>query len=568
VKYFIAKTSGPRLSRRAFGVLAGAGAAASFIPAWNETVEAADSIACVPSTPTVTEGPYWVDEKLFRSDIRTDPSTGVARAGTPLALTIYVQNLSSGSCTPLSGAWVDIWHCDAKGIYSDEATYNPGGGTGSVNTTGQKFLRGYQVTDDNGKVAFTTIYPGWYSGRTIHIHFRVRTYNGSIVLGNFVSQIFFDETTNNIVLAQPAYSRSNTRDTQNSNDMVYNVTNRERMLAATTGNSSDGYAASITVGVTLAVPAAAAPSIASGGIGNAVSGAAGVVAGSWISIYGASLSTVTRALASSDILDGKLPTSLGGAGAKINGKSAYVQYVSPAQINVLAPSDTSLGTVAVTVSNASGTSNTMSASMQSALPGLSTLSGYVRAVRYPDGALVNGTGAAESGYTTSAAIGPGDVLSLFGTGFGPASGSPDTGTVFSGAYPTDNSVTVTIGSTPAEVIWAGLVGPGLYQINVRVPSSLPDGDQPVVAFIGGLSSQSSALLKVAASAKLSAAGTLLRQLMGHGPSPRMLLSHATLEHLFWLGGLNGPAQHAEGGSHLARVSLQAVEQQGGMIQLA
>lgn len=105
--------------------LAKAGAAMFFVPAWNEAIEAAESIVCVQTTPTVTEGPYWVDEKLFRSDIRTDPSTGVARDGAPLTLTINVQNLSGGNCTPLTGAYVDIWHCDAKGIYSDESTYNP-----------------------------------------------------------------------------------------------------------------------------------------------------------------------------------------------------------------------------------------------------------------------------------------------------------------------------------------------------------------------------------------------------------------------------------------------------------
>src|ERR1043165_6793503 len=93
------------ISRRAtLAALLGAGGAACFIPAWNETVEAADTITCVPTTPTVTEGPYWVDEKLFRSDIRTDPTTGVARVGIPLTLTINVENLSGASCTPLAGA--------------------------------------------------------------------------------------------------------------------------------------------------------------------------------------------------------------------------------------------------------------------------------------------------------------------------------------------------------------------------------------------------------------------------------------------------------------------------------
>src|SRR5215475_13117844 len=239
----------PITRRMTLAALAGAGGSALFIPAWNETVEAADTITCVATTPTVTEGPYWVDEKLFRSDIRTDPATGVARPGVPLTLTINVQNLSSSSCSALVGAYVDIWHCDAKGIYSDESTYNPGGGTGSVNTSGQKFLRGYQITDGNGQVTFTTIYPGWYSGRTIHIHFRIRTYSGTTVLGNFVSQIFFDDSGNNSVLAQTAYSRTTSRDTTNNNDMVYNVSNKERMLAVVSGSVDSGYSAALTAGV-------------------------------------------------------------------------------------------------------------------------------------------------------------------------------------------------------------------------------------------------------------------------------------------------------------------------------
>src|SRR5207244_1720129 len=191
-----------------------------FIPAWNETVEAADAITCVSPTPTVTEGPYWVDEKLFRSDIRTDPMTGVARAGVPLVLTINVQNLLGG-CAALVGAYVDIWHCDAKGIYSDEPTYNPGGGTGAVNTSGQKFLRGYQITDDSGQVQFTTIYPGWYSGRTIHIHVRIRTYSGTTLAGAFTSQLHFDDTISDAVLSQAPYNTRGARTTRNSNDMVY-----------------------------------------------------------------------------------------------------------------------------------------------------------------------------------------------------------------------------------------------------------------------------------------------------------------------------------------------------------
>jgi len=496
-----------RLPRRgALTFLGKLGVAGFFVPAWNEIVEAQGTITCVPATPTVTEGPYWVDEKLFRADIRTDPETGVAREGVPLTLTINVQNLSGSTCTPLVGAYVDIWQCDAKGIYSDEPTYNPGGGTGPVNTTGQKFLRGYLITNEQGQVRFTTIYPGWYTGRTIHIHFRVRTYSGETVLGNFVSQIFFPEEINDAVLALPAYSRTTGRNTINANDMIFRVANADRMLAAITAGPGAGYSASLTVGVTLRTEEAARPTIATGGVGNAVSGAPGVSPGSWIAIYGTNLTPATRAAASSDLVDGVLPTSLSGVSVQINGKAAFLQYVSPTQVNVLAPADTASGQVSITVTNATGTSNMVTTVMFPVLPGLSVLANYVRAVRYPDGAIINGTGSVEAGYTTSAAVGQGDIIALFGTGFGPVEeGAPETGTVFGGAYATTNDVDVRIGSVDAEVLWSGIVGAGLYQANVRVPAALADGDHAVIATVGGAASQTGALLKVAASVKLPAA---------------------------------------------------------------
>ncbi len=543
---FTTKNQATTVSRRStLSALAAAGIAARFIPAWNETVEAAETVACVSSTPTVTEGPYWVDEKLFRSDIRTDPATGVARAGVPLTLIINIQNLASSGCSPLAGAYVDIWHCDAKGIYSDEPTYNPGGGTGNVNTSGQKFLRGYQVTDANGQVTFTTIYPGWYTGRTIHIHIRVRTYSGSSVVGNFVSQIFFDETSNNTVLAQSAYSRSSARDTTNATDNIYQVANKERMLSATTGSVAAGYSSVITMGVSLTAPSASAPSISTGGVANAVSGSAGVAPGAWISVYGSNLATAARTLANSDIVNNAIPTTLGGVSVQIAGKAAYVQYVSQNQVNVLTPSTIGTGPVAVVVTNGAGTSNTASATAAAVLPGLSVLSNYVRAVRYPDGVVINGTGAAESAYTTSAAIGQGDVLALYGTGLGATTPAAQDGVVFTAAYPTTNTVTVTIGGQNAEVLWAGLVGPGLYQINVRVPTALGDGDQAVVASVAGATSQATALLKVAASARLTGADSATARLPGRRPERfRPLPASPQVEQVIHFAGLHGPERRA------------------------
>ncbi len=172
--------------------------------------------AAVDETPGVTEGPYWVDELIDRSDVRSDPTTGVVQSGLPMSLAVNVAQLNSdGSTSPLVGAYVDIWHCNALGIYSDIA---------AENTLGEKFLRGYQITDASGNVEFTTIYPGWYSGRTVHIHARVRVYNAATdsVIYNFTTQFFFDDSITNDVYANISpYTERPNRDTTNSTDSVY-----------------------------------------------------------------------------------------------------------------------------------------------------------------------------------------------------------------------------------------------------------------------------------------------------------------------------------------------------------
>jgi len=199
--------------------------------------------ACVV-TPTKTEGPYFVDERLNRSDITSNPTDGVARPGVPLALTFTVARVGSGGCTALSGAQVDVWHCDAGGVYSDVAANN---------SAGKKFLRGYQMTDSSGAAKFTTIYPGWYQGRAVHVHFKIRTFSGSSKTFEFTSQIFFDDTVTDAVFKVAPYSSRGTRDTRNQNDMVYTSNNNSgAMLLAALTPTSAGYAAAFAVGVNLA----------------------------------------------------------------------------------------------------------------------------------------------------------------------------------------------------------------------------------------------------------------------------------------------------------------------------
>jgi uncharacterized protein (TIGR03437 family) len=465
-------TEKPLDRRSTLAIIGGAGATL-FLSGESQTTQA--QLACTPQTPTVTEGPYWVEEKLFRSDIRTDPATGIARPGLPLNLTINVQDLEGASCGPLAGALVDIWHCDAGGLYSDVSANN---------TAGQKFLRGYQVSDDSGQVRFLTVYPGWYQGRTIHIHVRVRTYAGATVLSNFVTQLFFDDTINDIVMAQAPYnSRGGTRDTRNTNDNVYTpAANASRMLVSLV-KTSIGYDATITLGAPLNTAVAVLPAVGQGGVGSAASGAAGIAPGSWISIYGTNLAAASRVATSSDLILSHLPFSLGGISVSINNKAAFMHFISANQINVLAPPDTTTGLVPVTVTNSAGTSVAVSANLQPVLPAFFVVSNYVRALRASDHALV-----------VTAKIG--ETIEIYGTGFGPTSAPDDPGLVFSGGYPTNNAVTVTIGNVSAPVLFAGLVGAGLYQVNVTIPPGLANGDHQVIATVLGVTSAQGALLKV------------------------------------------------------------------------
>ncbi len=182
--------------------------------------------------PEMTVGPYFVDEKLNRADIRGD------RTGTELQLTLRVYSVGS-SCTPLVGAFVDIWHCDAAGLYSDVA---------AEGTAGQTFLRGYQVTDSNGVVNFTTIYPGWYTSRAVHIHFKIRdALTTNPTQYHFISQFFFNETLTTQVHAQAPYAAKGTRDTLNSTDNIYQNSGGSQMVLPVVQNGSV-YQATFDIG--------------------------------------------------------------------------------------------------------------------------------------------------------------------------------------------------------------------------------------------------------------------------------------------------------------------------------
>lgn len=191
--------------------------------------------ACVVR-PEMTEGPYYVDVDLVRSDIRSDATTGEIKPGTPLLLTFNVAQLSEGSCKPFEGAMVEIWHCDAEGRYS-------GVSDRGFKTVGQTWLRGGQVTDAKGVATFTTIFPGWYSGRTVHIHFKIIPHETKV----FISQLFFDDTVTAEAFTAKPYAAKGQPDTPNSADNIY----RDLMLLTAT-KTDQGYAATFDIGIDLA----------------------------------------------------------------------------------------------------------------------------------------------------------------------------------------------------------------------------------------------------------------------------------------------------------------------------
>lgn len=239
---------GRLLSRREAMALIGASGAA-LLTRPSLAAAAATPASCVVR-PQQTEGPYFVDKVLKRSDIRTDPATGQAKPGVPLQLAIVASLVTDEGCKPLPGAHVDLWQCDARGAYSDALDR-------SFDTVGQKFLRGYQLADESGTVRFTTIYPGWYRGRTVHVHFKVRTDPAQGQGYEFTSQLYFDDALTDRVHAREPYVSTGRR-TRNEDDGIFRSGGDQLMLALT--ESGGGYTDQFHVGVhPYQRPGAAAP---------------------------------------------------------------------------------------------------------------------------------------------------------------------------------------------------------------------------------------------------------------------------------------------------------------------
>jgi uncharacterized protein (TIGR03437 family) len=230
-------------------------------------------------------------------------------------------------------------------------------------------------------------------------------------------------------------------------------------------------------------------------VANAASFQSGFASATWISIFGSNFTTGTQVWQASDFVKGALPTSLGGVSVTINGNAAYVYYVSPTQVNVLAPDDTTTGAVTLVVTSSTNASTSFTVWKQTLAPAFFTIDNglYVAAV-HTNGTLVGASGLISGVTTTPAAAG--ETIEVYGTGFGPTNPALPTSQLVTTPEPLASDVTVLIGGVPATVVYGGLVEAGLNQINVTVPSSLSSGTYPIVALIGGVQTQTGVSITV------------------------------------------------------------------------
>jgi protocatechuate 3,4-dioxygenase beta subunit len=231
--------------RHALRGLAGTGAAlagARLLGAGAPLAPSPALAAACTLTAEQEEGPYYLGLERIRKNI-TEGKSG-------LRLDLHLTIVDSSTCKPIEGVAVDIWHCDAVGVYS---------GFGSEGTSGKTYLRGVRLTDADGLASFRTIYPGWYRGRATHIHLKAHVggsagpsrYSGGHVA--HTGQLFFSDTTTDKVAKLSPYTRNQTTRTRNSQDHVYTgehgagvVLHLGRRKA---GTIKSGFVAAITLGI-------------------------------------------------------------------------------------------------------------------------------------------------------------------------------------------------------------------------------------------------------------------------------------------------------------------------------
>jgi len=236
----------------------------------------------------------------------------------------------------------------------------------------------------------------------------------------------------------------------------------------------------------------AAPTITS--VSNAADIQSGIAMNSYISIYGSDLAPITRNWTNSDFSGTKLPTSLDGVSVTVNGNAAFVYYISPKQIDVLTPVDTTIGPVQVVVTDNGLVSNSISAAMQTYSPAFFLLKDNVSIAALHANSGIVGATTLYPGLSTPAVSG--ETIGLYGNGFGQTSPAIASGTIVTTPPACAATPTATVGGASAQVTYCGLVSAGLYQVNITIPAGTPSGNNAVVITFGGVASNANAMIAV------------------------------------------------------------------------
>jgi uncharacterized protein (TIGR03437 family) len=421
------------------------------------TASAAQTKFAGPSTLTGERGFLWGDAfaaKLSPAGNSLVYSTFIGGSDDDAGMAIAVD--SAGN------AYVGGFSASTNfPITSKTALQSTFGGetAGATDPTGDGFLS--QISPDGSAIVFSTYYGG--SG------------------DDAVSSVALD-AQGNVYLAGATVS-SNLAVTSNA---VQPAFGGDAQFSETLG---DGFLARIA-GITTVSPTG--PAITA--VVNGASFLPGIVPNSWITVYGTNLSSVTDFWT---IVNGQFPTQVDGVSVSVNGQPGYVEFISSGQINLVAP-NVGAGPMQVAVTNSAGTSLSVSSTSATFGPAF-----FLWAYKYAVATYQNYTYAVQNGViggVTTVAAKPGDILILWGTGFGPTTPAAPPGEEVpaTATYLTTDTVTVTIGNIPATVYGAALAPgfAGLYQVAIQVPATAPSGDQPIVASVGGVSSPSTTLITI------------------------------------------------------------------------
>ncbi|MFN7939532.1 MAG: IPT/TIG domain-containing protein [Bryobacteraceae bacterium] len=415
-------------------------------------------------TPAQTEGPYYPnvmpldrDNDLLVINDNITPAVGT--------VSWISGRILSKTGSPIRNAVMEIWAADNVGSYIHTS--------GALNGQRDSNYQGYGKfeTSSNGQYLFRAVKPGLYPGRVRHVHAKITIPGGQ----SLTTQLYIEgeASTNDGVL-------SGIRDAAQRASVI-------RPWTAIPDSPIGALAVNWDVVMDYTPPDTAVTTrptlISMAGVTHGATLRAGAASGSWVALHGSALATNTRTWTAAEIVDGNLPTSLDGVSVQINNQPAYVQFISPTQVNVLAPEAVSDGSVQVSLTNSNGTSAAVSVDFVRTSPGFFQYPDENIAAVRPDGAYIAPDGLLTGVATTPAQ--PGETIVLYGTGFGATSPAAEPGKVVTSALRTASSVRVRIHNQDAAVSYSGLVSAGLYQINVTVPE-LPDGDYPVTAEVAGV----------------------------------------------------------------------------------